>query len=58
MDGFGTLARKRGSWDRMVADLPPGAFTGWKNFYDEDSPTPTPAESVAVSPAPSYISYQ
>jgi hypothetical protein len=58
MDGFGTLALKIGSWDRMVADLPAGALTGWKNFYDEDRPTPTPAESLSVQPTPVYISYQ
>jgi len=58
MDGFGTLALKIGSWNRMVADLPAGALTGWKNFYDEDRPTPTPAESLSVQPTPIYISYQ
>ncbi len=58
MDGFGSLPLKIGSWDRMVADLPPGALTGWKNFYDEDRPTPTPAESLSVRPTPIYISYQ
>ena len=58
MDGFGPLPLKIGSWDRMVADLPAGALTGWKNFYDEDSPTPTPAESLSVQPTPIYISYQ
>ncbi len=58
MDGFGTLDNKLESWRQMVEDLPPGALTGWKNFYDEDSPTPTPAQSVAVEPQPVYISYQ
>jgi hypothetical protein len=42
----------------MVEDLPQGALTGWKNFYDEDSPTPSPAQSLAVDPTPTYISYQ
>jgi hypothetical protein len=58
MDGFGSLELKRGSWARTVADLPPGAFTGWKNFYDEDRPTPTPAETMANEPTPRYVSYQ
>jgi hypothetical protein len=58
MDGFGTLARKRDSWARTVADLPAGAFAGWKNFYDDDSPTPTPAETMANEPTPRYVSYQ
>lgn len=58
MDGFGTLELKRGSWGRTVADLPAGAFTGWKNFYDEDQPTPTPAETMANQPTPHFVSYQ
>ena len=58
MDGFGELPLKISSWDLMVADLPARVSTGWKNFYDEDSPTPTPAESLAVLPTPIYISYQ
>jgi hypothetical protein len=58
MDGFGSLSLKRASWDRMVSDLPSGAMTGWKNFYDEDRPTPTPAQSLAVRPTPVYVSYQ
>jgi hypothetical protein len=31
---------------------------GWKNFYDEDRPTLTPAQTVAVEPSPRFISYQ
>lgn len=58
MDGFGTLDLKRGSWSRTVADLPAGAFMGWKNFYDEDQPTPTPAETMANEPSPRFVSYQ
>jgi hypothetical protein len=58
MDGFGTLELKLASWDRMLADLPPGALVGWKNFYDEDRPTPTPAQTMAVRPTPTYVSYQ
>jgi len=58
MDGFGPLSLKRGSWDRMIADLPPGALTGWKNFYDEDQPTPTPDETLAQLPVPIYVSFQ
>jgi hypothetical protein len=58
MDGFGTLDLKRGTWARVVSTLPQGAFTGWKNFYDEDRPTPTPAETMANDPQPRYVSYQ
>jgi hypothetical protein len=58
MDGFGTLELKLASWNRMIADLPAGALTAWKNFYDEDRPTPTPAQTMAVTPRPVYVSYQ
>ena len=58
MDGFGTLDLKRGTWGRVVSTLPEGAFTGWKNFYDEDRPTPTPAETMANEPQPRFVSYQ
>ncbi len=58
MDGFGTLELKIGSWNRMVSDLPAGALTGWKNFYDEDRPTPTAAQTLSVLPTPIYVSYQ
>ena len=58
MDGFGTLAMKRTSWQKMVADLPPGARTGWKNFFDEDRPTPTAAQTLDNAPRPTYVSFQ
>lgn len=58
MDGFGTLDLKRGTWSRVVSTLPDDAFTGWKNFYDEDQPTPTPAETMANEPAPRFVSFQ
>jgi hypothetical protein len=58
MDGFGSMELKVSSWNRMVAELPPGVLTGWKNFYDEDRPTPTPEQSLSVAPQPVFISYQ
>jgi hypothetical protein len=58
MDGFGSLTLKRGSYARVVADLPEGALTGWKNFYDEDRPTPTPAQTLDNEPRPMFVSYQ
>lgn len=58
MDGFGRLATKRGSYARMVADLPPGSTTGWKNFFDADRPTPTPAQTLDVFPKPILVTYQ
>lgn len=58
MDGFGSLSLKRASYERMVADLPPGSVTGWKNFFDEDRPTPTPAQTVNDDPTPILVTYQ
>lgn len=58
MDGFGSLTLKRGSYGRVVADLPAGALTGWKNFFDEDRPTPTPSETLANDPVPMFVSFQ
>ena len=58
MDGFGSLGLKRGSYARVMADLPAGALTGRKNFYDEDRPTPTALQTVDNAPRPIFISYQ
>jgi hypothetical protein len=30
----------------------------WKNFYDEDTPTFTPEQTMEVDPAPWFVSYQ
>ena len=58
MDGFGSLVLKRASYARMLEGLPVGALTGWKNFFDEDRPTPTPSQTMANVPTPMYVSYQ
>lgn len=57
-DGFGTPSQKFETWDTLHVDAPPGVWWGWKNFIDEDSPTFTPAETVAVDPSPVFVSYQ
>ncbi|MFC5994072.1 hypothetical protein ACFQE5_07585 [Pseudonocardia hispaniensis] len=58
-DGFGTPERKLDTWKVLHADPPPNVWWGWKNFYDEDTPTFTPAQTVAVGPtSPVYVSYQ
>lgn len=58
MDGFGTLELKQQTYSLTTADLPAGVLPGWKDFYDEDSPTPTPEETMANVPTPVYVSYQ
>jgi hypothetical protein len=58
MDGFGPLELKRGSYAIVTSDLPTGALPGWKNFYDEDDPTPTPEQTMAANPTPMFVSFQ
>ena len=58
MDGFGPLRLKRETYARITSDLPTGAVVGWKNFYDEDEPTPTPQETMENDPVPMFVSFQ
>ncbi len=58
-DGFGPPGEKIGTWDTLHQGAPAGVRWGWKNFYDEDTPTFTPAHTLAVGPEPPvFISYQ
>ena len=58
MDGFGPYTLKQDSYKRVLLNLPEGLLTGWKNFYDEDEPTPTPAQTMDHDPPPVFVSYQ
>jgi hypothetical protein len=58
MDGDGTPGEKRATWQALKQDAPPGLRFGWKNFYDEDTPTFTPEQTMAVTPTPWWVSYQ
>jgi hypothetical protein len=58
MDGLGHQDTKLETWQAITTGSPAGMYFGWKNFYDEDSPVRTPAETVALVPSPVYISYQ
>ncbi len=58
MDGNGTPALKDATSRAVTATAPPGLPFGWKNFYDEDTPMFTPAQTMAHQPAPLMISYQ
>ena len=58
MDGLGTQDVKLETWQAITAGGPIGVQFGWKNFYDEDSPMRSPADTVALTPSPVYISYQ
>jgi hypothetical protein len=58
-DGFGTPHRKLETWQVLHQDAPPNIRWGWKNFYDEDSPTFTPAQTMQIGPeAPVVVTYQ
>jgi hypothetical protein len=58
-DGFGTPGLKFETWNALHQDVPAGVSWGWKNFYDEDSPTFTPAQTMQIGPTtPVFVSYQ
>jgi hypothetical protein len=57
-DGFGSSGQKFNTWRTLHGGAPARVFWGWKNFYDEDTPTFTPSQTVAVSPSPVVITYQ
>lgn len=57
-DGHGTPAQKLDTWQALQVNAPEGLWWGWKNFYDEDQPTLTPAQTAEVRPMPRFISYQ
>ncbi len=58
MDGQGPTGSKDSTWAAVTAAAPPGVPFGWKNFYDEDHPVLTPAETMTRRPLPVMISYQ
>jgi len=58
MDGQGPTSTKDNTWRAVTAAAPPGVDFGWKNFYDEDHPVLTPAQTMIRRPAPLMISYQ
>ena len=57
-DGFGTPGQKMDTWRALHRNPPADVWWGWKNFYDEDQPTFTPRQTIAVEPSPVFISYQ
>ncbi|KQQ05850.1 MULTISPECIES: hypothetical protein [unclassified Rathayibacter] len=59
VDGQGGQPDKQATWEALHDGAPEGIAWGWKNFYDEDLPMLTPAETMAeVSPLPDLITYQ
>jgi hypothetical protein len=58
-DGFGNPEDKLGTWTTLHQNEPAGVTWGWKNFYDEDTPMFTPAQTLAVGPVPPvFVSFQ
>ncbi len=59
MDGQGSLGSKYTTWNVLTKGTEDQGFRwGWKNFYDEDSPTATPAQVLELTPVPVFVSYQ
>lgn len=59
MDGQGPLGTKYDTFNAMIAAADDAGWRwGWKNFYDEDTPTATPEQTLDVEPQPVFISYQ
>ena len=59
VDGQGSQPMKQDTWRVLHQDAPEPVYWGWKNFYDEDSPTLTPEQTIAqVVPTPQLVSYQ
>ena len=58
VDGHGPPEVKLDSWNTLREDLAEDFWLGWKNFYDEDSPTFTPDETYDLDPQPWFVSYQ
>jgi hypothetical protein len=57
-DGNGEPGTKLATWRALTAQAPAGVHWGWKNFYDEDTPTFTPQQTLDVEPEPVFVSYQ
>ncbi len=59
MDGQGPINTKYSTWNALTGEPDAHRFYwGWKNFYDEDFPTPTAEQVLAQTPSPLFVSYQ
>jgi hypothetical protein len=58
MDGQGAQGAKLETWHAVRQAAPDNVQFGWKNFYDEDQPMRSPAETMALDPPPVFVSYQ
>jgi hypothetical protein len=59
MDGQGPIPTKDNTWAVLTSGTEDDHWKwGWKNFFDEDSPTPTPEHTMGKEPVPVFVSYQ
>jgi hypothetical protein len=59
MDGLGRLETKYNTWNVLTDGWEDHPWRwGWKNFYDEDDPTPTPDIVLDLVPTVVMVSYQ
>lgn len=58
MDGQGPISTKDETYRVITTGFEERVWWGWKNFYDEDSPTPSPEHTLSRMPSPVFISYQ
>ncbi len=59
MDGQGPIATKDTTWAALTGGTEDNHWRwGWKNFFDEDSPTPSPEHTMGKVPVPVFVSYQ
>ena len=59
MDGQGSQGAKDSTWNALTRGTEESGYRwGWKNFYDEDFPTASPAKVLGLTPTPVFVSYQ
>ncbi|MGU3411857.1 hypothetical protein ACLBWP_17295 [Microbacterium sp. M1A1_1b] len=59
VDGQGSQPDKQATWKALHDGAPAGVHWGWKNFFDEDQPMLSPAQTMSeVAPTPSLVTYQ
>lgn len=57
-DGHGTPELKMSSYETLLQGLSKEIKPSWKNFYDEDTPMLTPAQTYEIEPKPWVVTYQ
>ena len=59
MDGHGDLPTKLGTWSYITAGWEEFTWRyGWKNFFDEDRPTPSADDVLSLTPQVVFVSFQ